>query len=658
MSIQISQTSTSVSGSIKWQIVDRMYAYEGFAFGCRYPSLGIVLQGHKLSIGAKIALLERLVRACPSLESHLTVGQGEEGDWLQDLTWLLSIWQGLQQAKGVVVFEIGRVLSFTSSQARCLVPVVRLGHEAMAKLINATIQWLQYYENASTLEEQSFADEGLLRSIKGLDNIAANGSNVPRFVKAADELGLPWMELPGVVIQYGVGSKGRWLDSSFTDETPQIAAKLARNKRWANAILAMAGLPVAPHIVIADAEQAVKAAERLGYPVVIKPLDLDGGVGVAAGLESEDEVRQAFGEAKKYSKNTLLEKHVFGRDYRLTIFQGELIWAIERVPAGVQGNGQSSVAELIKQVNADPRRGSGIHAPLKSLVLNEEAKALLIKQGLSPESIPKDGQFVRLCRVANVASGGQPVAVYDKVHPDNAQLAVRAAQALGLDLAGVDLLIDDVSRSWRESSANVAICEVNGQPNLGQTTAAHLYAQILKRLVKNGGRIPTILLLGADQPEDLLEAFRVALQAQGLRVGIAGPKGVRIESDLISKRPISFFSAGRMLSLNRQVDAMVLAITEDSVLKKGLPLARYDALVLAGKQWPQGEQASVTRMRNLEQLWLQHLLPACDGVVMVQQTAGIKVDGIEKVTAAQWFEISGSERELVERTVQLVLRNR
>ncbi len=658
MSIQVSKTSTSVSGSIKWQIMDRMHAYEGFAFGCRYPSLSLVLQGHKLSIKAKIALLERFARACPNLWPHLTVDQDEEGDWLQDLTWLLSVWQRLQQARGIAVFEIGRVLSFTSSQARCLVPVVRHGHEAMAKVINATLQWLQYYENASSLEEQSLADEGLLHSIKGLDNIAANGSNVPRFAKAADEMGLPWMELPGAVIQYGVGSKGRWLDSSFTDETPQIAAKLARNKRWANAILAMAGLPVAPHVMIADAEQAVKAAERLGYPVVIKPLVLDGGVGVAAGLESEDEVRQAFGEAKKYSNNTLLEKHVFGRDYRLTIFQGELIWAIERVPAGVQGNGQSSVAELIEQVNADPRRGSGIHAPLKSLFLNEEAKALLTKQGLSPESVPYDGQFVRLSRTANVASGGQPVAVYHKVHPDNARLAVRAAQALGLDLAGVDLLIDDVSRSWRESGDNVAICEVNGQPNLGQTTAAHLYGQILKRLVKNGGRIPTIVLLCANQLEDLLEVFKAALQAQGLRVGIAGPKGVRVESDLISKRTNSFFAAGRMLALNRQVDAMVLAITEDSVLKTGLPLARYDALVLAGKQWPRGEKASAAPMRNLVPLWLQHLLPACDGVVMVQQATGIKIADIEKVTAAQLFEINGSERELVASTVQLVLQNR
>jgi cyanophycin synthetase len=657
MSKQRIQTSTYASGSKKWQILGHIQEHEGFLLGCHYPSLSLVIQGHKLSIEAKIKLLEKFLQSCHSLSPQLKVDQDQNSDWIQDLNWMLSVWQGLQQAKGIAVFEIGRVLPFTSSQALCLIPIVRRGHQVVAKLVNATLEWLQCYESASTVKEKSFADEALLRSIKALDSIAAKGSNVPRFVKAAYELGLPWMELTGQVIQYGVSSKGRWLDSSFTDETPQIAAKLARNKRFANEMLAMAGLPVATHIIISDVEQLAKAAESLGYPVVIKPLDLDGGIGVAAGLENKDEVQQAFEEAKKYSKNILLEKHVFGKDYRLTIFQGELIWAIERVPAGVQGNGRSNIAELIKQVNADPRRGSGIHSQLKSLVLSEEVKALLTKQGLSPQSIPKDGQFVRLCRIANVASGGQPVAVYDKVHPDNARLAVRAALALGLDLAGVDLLIDDISRSWRESGANVAICEVNGQPNLGQTTAAHLYPMILKRLVKNGGRIPTILLLGADQAEDLLEAFRVALQKRGLRVGISGPKGVRVDGELICKEPIGLFSAGRILALNRDADAIVMAITEDSVFKTGLPLARYDALVLVGEHWPGRLQASVQPMIKHQQLWLQTLLPACDGFVMVHHKTKVKVTGTEKVTAAQLFKVNLSERELVERTLELILGN-
>ena len=159
-------------------------------------------------------------------------------------------------------------------------------------------------------------------------------------------------------------------------------------------------------------------------------------------------------------------RNISGRDYRLNVFNGELIWAIERVPGGVTGDGKSSITKLVELLNSDPLRGEGTHAPLKQLNLDDEARQLLRQYSRDENSVPAEGEFVRLRRNANVATGGTPVSVFDQIHPDNKLLAIRAAAALRLDLAGVDLLIPDIGQSWKLGGA--AVCEVNSQPNLGQ----------------------------------------------------------------------------------------------------------------------------------------------------------------------------------------------
>lgn len=647
------------SQSKGWQVLDRVLTHEGFAWGCRAPSLSIVVQGRHISAGQRKAVWQTLLDACPGLGEWADKEEDAELVWPQSVQWLLTIWQHLQQAQGMALFESGRIVSRSVGVVRCVVPVGHQGHKAMTHLIQTTMRCLQSHEDVTpNLEEGTHLDDGLSRAVQALKALAEKGSNVPRFVKAAVELGMPMMVMPGGVIQYGIGSKGRRLDSSFTDQTPVIAAKLARNKMWTSALLKQAGLPVAPHLLVPNADQAVKAAHRLVFPVVVKPLDLDGGVGVAAGLLTDQEVRLAFEAAKKKSSNVLVEKHVFGKDYRLTVFQDEAVWTIERVPAAVVGDGQSTVAQLVAQVNSDPRRGNGLHAPLKKLNLDDEATGLLTKLGLSADSVPALGTFVRLRRTANVATGGMPVAVQGQVHPDNARLAVRAAQALGLDLAGIDLLIEDISRSWLEQGSNVAVCEVNGQPNLGQTTSAHLYGQLLKRLVTGNGRVPTILVMGAEHPSKWLDGFVSAFQRHGLRVGTAGPLGVFVDGEQYTTGDkMNLLAAGTTLSMSNRVDAIVVALTEDSVLKTGLPWARYDVLLLAGSHVPSvTDQSEVSKQQHPAYLWMHHLLPACDGWVIASQTAGYRVNDLEKVTKAQWVEASGNQYDVVAKTLELIFQ--
>jgi cyanophycin synthetase len=630
-----------------WRLLGQVQEYHGHVHGCRYPSIVLNLQGAPMSRSACDRLSKCLLESCPSWKRPRAAS--DVMDWRQSVEWLLSAWQDLQVSQGLPVFETGRILGLSQTQVRCVVPTLGPSQRAFLSVIQHSLVYLSSHDEAGQHE----STKRLRASIELLRRHGAKGSNVPRFVKAGLELGIPIRELPGGSYQYGVAKRARWLDSSFTDVTPSLSARLARSKVWASDLLKQAGLPVPSHQLVDDAESALKVAHRIGYPVVVKPADLDGGLGVAAGLETDDEVREAIAVAQKHSKHILVEKHVKGRDYRLTVFNGKMIWAIERIPGGVTGDGQHTVAQLVEQLNADPRRGTDMHSPLKALIYDEEVRQLLQRQGMTAQSVPGVGQFVRFRRAANVAAGGTPVAVFEQVHPDNARLAIRAAEALRLDLAGIDLLIPDVATSWRETGA--FICEVNAQPNLGQTTAAHLYGSILKQMVPGSGRVPTLLILGAAEPRVWLDELSDALAAQGFNVGSVGPQGVKVGDESLTVNAVSPYVGGKMLALNQSVDAIVLAINDDTLLKTGLPVDRYDALILAGTQLQSNRTDEGQSRQQLIGNVLTAIVPACDGVVVTHEAGGLDAQALANRTTARWHTLGGEITELVNEAAQLAL---
>lgn len=633
---------------ISWKLISPVKSYSGYVFGSRYPSLLINVQGQALHQTNCDRLVSCFKIPCPAFALAPVV---DHGGWnfKQSIEWLLTAWQALQSALSLPVHEVGQILSFTANQARCMVPSLEKRQLALANVINHTLALLCEPMDGPT----NASHAALIEAIQKLYRLSMRGANTPRFVTAAFQLGLPFHELPGGVYQFGEAKLARWMDSTFTDETPTISTKLARNKVWAAALLRQAGLPVPLHQLASNADMAVKLAAQLKYPVVVKPADLDGGAGVAAGLESESEVRHAYAHAKTKSDNILVEKHVQGRDYRITVFNGEMIWAIERVPAGVTGDGLSTIAELITQINADPRRGAGPHSPLKLLTLDEEAHRLLAFQNLTTDSVPESGHWVRLSRIANVAVGGMPVAVFDCVHPDNARLAIRAAQALRLDLAGIDLLIPDISISWRQSGA--AICEVNGQPSLGFTTAAHLYAPILKRLVSGSGRVPTILILGAREPMIWANAVLRVFAARGLKGASVSPQGVTVGGEVLTTEQVSTFAGTHMLTLNRDVDAMVIAVNDVEMARAtGLPVARFDILVLAGHHIHAAPSDDQTWLEHWSLELLRSLLPACDDTVITYTEGGLQADALRSHTAANWEHVGGHVSAAIHDTTRLI----
>jgi len=526
----------------------------------------------------------------------------------------------LQKAARVPLFEEGKIISVDAARRSLLVAIPTPLYAS--QLTGRGLAWLIILFNKAYSGEDTGAHiQKLPEVLKLLSGSVPRCSNTPRFLKAAFAMGLPCREVAGEVYQFGYGSSARWLDSTFSDKTPQIAARMARNKLLTAEVLRGAGIPVPEHRLVPDIGMALKAADDLGFPVVVKPADLDGGTAVFAGLTTPDEVRRAFPAARQKSKNILVEKHFEGRDYRLTVFQGELVWAIERIPGGVTGDGSSTVAALIERLNSDPRRGEGPHAPLKRIIQDEEVSLLLSRAGMDLKSVPGRGVFVQLRRVANVACGGMPCSVFDRVHPDNARLAVRAAAALRLDLAGVDLLIPEISRSWRETGA--VVCEVNGQPNLGDTTAPHLYAELLRKLVKGSGRIPVVVIVGASPEWNIGETIAGRLDDAGFRTGRADSGGVTIGGHCVTAGTPDAYTSGIILTGDNDVDAVVLSISDTGVLRTGLPFERYDMLVFAGSHIAvTGAERQIPLERLLHDFY-RALSPCCDGRVIVVSGSGM-----------------------------------
>jgi cyanophycin synthetase len=437
--------------------------------------------------------------------------------------------------------------------------------------------------------------------------------NTPPYLRAAWDLEVPCdvVELP--IYQMGQGRRGRWMDSTLTDQTSQMAARLARNKFQSASILRKAGMPGPIHFLVSDSAHALEAAKKLGYPVVVKPADLDRGTAVAAGLETEEEVVAAFAAAAKWTRKILVEKHFHGRDYRVTVFNGRMIWAVERIHGGVTGDGEHTVAQLVEVLNTDPRRGKGAHALMKILELDAEADKMLARQELTRDSVPEPGRFVPLRRASNVAVGGTPVPVMEQVHPDNRDLAIRATAALRLDFGGVDFVIPDIARSWLETGA--LICEVNSQPSIG-ITGTHLYPSIIQQLVEGNGRIPIAVIVGAPDPDALGTALSQRLAQAGFVTGWGTRERAMVGSEQVAVGPLTAFHRGQAVLGDQRVGAVLLFLNALGALQTGLPFARFDVLALAGTTMgspgPEPEKTDTRAAARMKAA----LLPACDGVVL------------------------------------------
>ncbi len=550
---------------------------------------------------------------------------------------ILSI-AGMPVMSGANALQIDRsdgthwLLGLSAVSAQMAAP--KLAISWSARLLNSlesgvgmTIEWLR---------------QDLQKLITACQRQSPAGTNTLRFLQAAHDEDIPWRHVANNVYQFGWGSRARWLDSSFTDETSRISAGLARDKLACAKILREAGLPVPLHSEAKSAQQALTAAESLGYPVVIKPADLDGGLGVFTSLQTPAAVLKAYAITSKLSKRILVEQHIEGNDYRLQVCNGEVLWAMHRRPAYVVGDGQSTVEELIhltKRGRKTPTSAAMAEQGRKPIVLDDEVQDWLAKQRLALASVPAPGRHVRLRGAANVNSGGTREAALHHVHPDNLSLAARAASILRLDLAGIDLLIPDISRSWIEGGA--VICEVNAQPQISR----HLHRLILPRLLSGNGRIPVVVIIGMADGQEKMQEMLVRLTLdENIRLGWVETDHTSLAGEVRPMPGVDVHASCRALLADNSVDAIIWKLPAWPTPGGGVPFDRVDLIVhMSDEEQPvnmdyTSSQAGAQLKDRAARIWSLRISTSCEDRSrafegMSEQVATLITENVKKISS-------------------------
>ena len=409
----------------------------------------------------------------------------------------------------------------------------------------------------------------------------ALGPSTASLVEAAEERDIPWLRLNRYsLVQFGHGVHSKRIQATITSETRQIAVEVASDKEETNKLLGDLGLPVPRQHLVYSPEEAVRAAERIGYPVVVKPLNANHGRGVSTGLGDPEAVETAFHHAREHGRTILVESFITGLDHRLLVVNGRLVAASKRVPGHVVGDGEHSVRELIEIVNRDPRRGIGHEKVLTRLELDHQAERLLKQRGYDADTVPPAGEVVFLRSTANLSTGGTAVDVTDVIHPDNREMAVRAARAIGLDVAGVDFLTEDISRSYRETGG--AICEVNAAPGFRMHVAPSegsprdAAGPVLDMLFPPGSpsRIPIAAITGTNGKTTTARMVAHIFKMTGKTVGLTSTDGVYIDGHLTVAGDMTGPIAARMVLRDPSVEVAILETARGGLLRRGMGYRR------------------------------------------------------------------------------------
>ncbi|MEM9593336.1 MAG: cyanophycin synthetase [Acidobacteriota bacterium] len=409
----------------------------------------------------------------------------------------------------------------------------------------------------------------------------ALGPSTASLVRAAEERDIPWLRLNRYsLVQLGYGVFGKRIQATVTSETRNIAVELASDKEETHDLLRDLGLPVPAQELCYGEGQTVRAAERIGYPVVVKPLNANHGRGVSIGLRDRRAVQVAYEKARAHSRGVLVESFVEGFDHRLLVVNGNLVAASKRVPGHVVGDGERTVEALMEEVNSDPRRGIGHEKVLTRLELDHQALRLLEQKGMTPESVPAKGEVLYLRSTGNLSTGGTAVDVTDLVHPDNREMAQRAAQAIGLDVAGVDFLTEDISQSYRQAGGG--ICEVNAAPGFRMHVAPSegksrdVAGPVMDMLFPPGrpSRIPIAAITGTNGKTTTTRMVAHIFKMTGKKVGMTTSDGVYVDGNLTVEGDMTGPQASRMVLRDPSVEVAVLETARGGLLRRGLGFRR------------------------------------------------------------------------------------
>jgi cyanophycin synthetase len=521
---------------------------------------------------------ERLTGMLPTLVEH-RCGIGQPGGFLERLregTWaghilehvvlelqnLAGMRTGFGKARQTSERGIYKV-AFRTRQEQ----VGRTALHAARDLVMAAIEDRPYDVNATVAALRDMVDSLCL------------GPSTAHIVDAATERRIPFIRLnDGNLVQLGHGARQRRIWTAETDRTGAIAESISRDKDLTKSLLRSCGVPVPEGRMVDSAEDAWEAAQEVGLPVAVKPYDGNHGRGVSLDLSARADIEAAYQLAQREGSGVIVEQFISGNEHRLLVVGTRVVAAARGEAAWVVGDGKSTIVELVnQQINIDPRRGAGEEFPL-NVITPEESEEIILelqRQGLTARSVPSSGQQVLIQRNGNVAFD-----VTDIVHPSTAAAASLAARVVGLDIAGVDLVVDDIARPLLEQRG--AVIEVNAGPGLlshlkpadgeprpvGEAIVDHLFAP------DDCGRIPLVGVAGTRDTAFIARLIAWLLHMDGKFVGLAGSEGLYLDGRQVAKDDCANWDAGQRVLINRSVDAAVFENGNRMILTEGLAYDR------------------------------------------------------------------------------------
>lgn len=524
-------------------------------------------------------MYERLTTWLPSLIEH-RCSPGVRGGFLQRLktgTWpchvLEHVTLALQDLAGVPGHGFGRARE-TEKRGVYKVVVSSWQPEVTRAALYAGRDLVM-----ASIEDTPYDLDEVLENLRDLTQSLCFGPSTASIVMAAEDRGISAFRLSeGNLVQFGYGAKQRRIWTAETDQTSAIAETISRDKDLTKSLLDAVGVPIPKGRAVSNAEDAWEAAQDLGLPVVVKPVDGNHGRGVFINLETQQEVQAAYAVAVDEGSGVLVERFILGNEHRLLVVGGKLAAAAKGQTASVTGDGKHTVSELIEiQINSDPRRGRGEEQPLNPVRIDSAARLELKRQGFESDSIVPPGVEALIQRNGNVAFD-----CTDEVHPDVAYIAGLAARAVGLDVAGIDLVAQDISRPLHEQGG--AIVEVNAGPGLlmhikpaegqsrpvGKAIIDHIFPDNEK------GLIPLVGISGTYGNEVVARLTFHLLSLQGWRTGIASQDGLSVGKRHLKSGNCATWSDARRLLLNIEVEAAVIENDGLEILLNGLAYDRCE----------------------------------------------------------------------------------
>ena len=594
---QIRLSSSATSCEIRSTLVHKIHALRGPNLWARDTVLECRVEFPELN-GVVPNWKDWLVSWLPALES--SVREAGEPD-TRTLANLLQIFTLYLQSRTDLQVSFGKVMP--TAEPGVLRIITQYDEEAVAR---AAFQLARQLIDAA-LWGQVFDVNAAIHDLRDLAQDVCLGPSTRAMVDAAKLRGIPVRRLTaGSLVQLGWGVKQKKILAAATSQTSAISEDIVQDKDLTRRLLNEVGLPVPQGRPVKSADDAWIAANEVGLPVVVKPLDGNQGRGVALNLYTREQIATAYEAAFAESDSVLVEQFAEGEDFRVLVIDRQVIAASRRQPAHVHGDGVHTIQELIAEKNRDPRRASDHAAALSKIRIDAVALAVLAEQGVTPESVPEKGRMILIRRNANLSTGGTAVDCTDELHPTICTAAVEAAQTVGLDICGIDMIAQDISAPL--SPRNGVVIELNARPGLRM----HLYPSegeprpVGKVVIDTmfapdcSGRIPIVAVTGVNGKTTTTRFIAHLLGQKGWRVGLTSTDGVFVGSRMIDSGDCSGPKSARSILSYPLSDAAVLETARGGILREGLAFDHCDVAVVTNIG--AGDHLGINDIDTVEQL--------------------------------------------------------